>query len=82
MAKDVTKLSTMIELQGDIVLVLPDQVLLTIVHVVDLNRRYLELVDKTEKSKTRYGELTQAAFESMVKADNQKDPRVKWQLTL
>lgn len=79
MKRDVTKRDVMLELQGDLVLVNPkheDELLLTIVRVVDVDRQWLALSNRQSKARESW-ELTQDLADRLAPS---KDPRAKWQM--
>ncbi len=71
--------------QGDVVLVevadTKEEFMLTIVHVVDVARHFLLLVNKKDKTKDSW-EVTQAVLDNLVKFKHPKEPLVKWKLTV
>ena len=78
MKRDVTNRETMLELQGDLVLVNPgkDELLLTIVRLVDINKQELLLVDRGSKARDTWT-LTQELCDRLTPS---KDPQAKWAL--
>jgi hypothetical protein len=79
MKLNVTSRETMLNLQGDLVLLNPgheDEMLLTIVRVVDVDRQWLALSNRQSKARESY-ELTQEAADRLSPS---KDPRAKWQM--
>lgn len=83
MKRNVKDRDVMLELQGDIVLVIADkqQFLYTIVRFVDGTEHRLELSDRTRKPKER-GEnlpLSQAVLDNLVPIKHEK---AKWKLVL
>jgi hypothetical protein len=81
--KDITKLDTMIELQGDAVLVDDgnETIVLTIVHFVDPPDRRLILVYKEPKVREEWP-FTQEMANMLVPFKDPKEPRIKWRLKL
>jgi len=75
MKRDVTRRDTMLELQGDTVL-LDNELVLTIVRVIDVNKQWLELSTRTRKNCESWP-LTQE-LANLLKPS--KDPRAKWTL--
>lgn len=80
-----TDSNTLTTLQGDKVFVDggSDSLLLTFVHVVDVNSRRLILVNKEEKSKTKEFEefeVTQKMLDDMKPATKHKE--AKWHLVI
>lgn len=71
--------------QGDVVLVevadTKEEFLLTIVHVVDVAKHSLLLVNKKDRTKDSW-EVTQAVLDNLVKFKHPKEPLVKWKLTV
>lgn len=79
MKRDITKREVMLELQGDLVLVNPkheNELLLTIVRVVDVDRQWLALSNRQSKARESY-DLTQEIADRLSPS---KDPRAKWQM--
>ncbi len=83
MADDVTNIRTMEKYQGDLVLVevldTKESFVLTIVHVVDVDRHYLLLVNRQDRTRDSW-ELTQGVLDNLVRFKNPKEPAIKWQL--
>jgi len=74
---------TRLELQGDKVLVTTDgeKAVLTIVHVIDGDKRELMLADRVNKGGEHFP-LTQEMADMLKPFKDAKDPLVKWQLSL
>lgn len=83
MKRDVTSRKTMLDLQGDIVLLVVDdqEFLFTIIRFVDGNTEELQLVDKTVPVRDRPTPmpLTQAVLDNMVTIKHEK---AKWKLVV
>lgn len=77
---NVNSLDTMLNLQGDRVLIADDSsdgLILTIIHVVDVKKRELKLVNRDAKNGEEWP-LTQDLLNRMVPLKG--DPRAKWKL--
>lgn len=74
---------TRLALQGDRVLVTSDgeKAVLTIVHVIDGDKRQLMLADRVNKSGEHFP-LTQEMANMLKPYKDPKDPVMKWQLKL
>lgn len=86
MKNKVTDIRTMTSLQGQRVLVEDgtprrkgDELILTIVHLVDVNKRELLLVNRSEKARSAW-ELDQKMMDLLVPLKG--DPRADWKLVL
>lgn len=80
MKLNVTQRETMLQLQGDLVLVETgdEELLLTIVRIVDVDKQELALVNRQSKAHETWP-FTQEVCDRLLPS---KDPRAKWRLAL